>query len=295
VTAGPVLAYLTCALIWGTTWWAIRACIGPGGYPTAAAAALRFLLCAAILAPALALGLGRPGPSSRRQWAWLLGAAVLSAANYACVYLAEERVSGGVVAVIFATSPIVTALLTGLLRIERTSRSAFGAAFVGLFGVGLLFRDRLEVSAEQAAGVALGVVAVVLSATYGTIVKVRAAGIHPLATTTLFCATTGTVFGAWWAVDARSPPWPPPPGPTVALLYLAIFGTIVAFTSYFYLVRRVSLVTTSTLVFAFPVIALALDAFVEKRVRLSAAAYAGAALALAGVVGMALVERRSRA
>ena len=285
---------MTCAVVWGTTWWAIRVCIGPGGYPTAAAVALRFLACAGILAIAVGLGLGRPLPATRRQWAWLVGAGVLGAANYACVYLAEERVSGGVVAVIFATSPIVTALVTGVMRVERTSAPAFGAAFVGLIGVGLLFRDRLEVSAEQAVGVGLGVVALFLSAIYGTIVKVRAAGVHPLATTTIFCTTAGALFAVWWAVDASPVPWPPPPGPTAALAYLAIFGTIVAFTAFFYLVRRVSLVTSSTLVFAFPVIALGLDALVEERVRLSAGAYAGAALALAGVVGMAVVERRAR-
>ena len=56
------LAYVVCALVWGTTWYAIRVCIGPGGYPSFLSAALRFTIAAAILGAALALGIGKPRP-----------------------------------------------------------------------------------------------------------------------------------------------------------------------------------------------------------------------------------------
>src|SRR5215467_13780343 len=56
------LVYATCALIWGTTWFAIRRCIGPGGYPTLAAAAIRFAIAALVIGALWAAGRARPGP-----------------------------------------------------------------------------------------------------------------------------------------------------------------------------------------------------------------------------------------
>ena len=57
------LAYVACALIWGTTWFAIRVCIGPGGYPPFAGAAIRFVIAVALLAALAAAGPGRPRPA----------------------------------------------------------------------------------------------------------------------------------------------------------------------------------------------------------------------------------------
>src|SRR5215813_12616002 len=49
------LAYLGCALIWSTTWFAIRVCIEPGGYPTLAGAAIRFVVAVTVLGAAAIL------------------------------------------------------------------------------------------------------------------------------------------------------------------------------------------------------------------------------------------------
>ena len=73
--------YLLCAFIWGTTWFAIRASIGVGGYPTYAAAALRFTLAAVILGGLWRAGLARPGPRTRREVAWLVVAGLLNAGS----------------------------------------------------------------------------------------------------------------------------------------------------------------------------------------------------------------------
>ena len=103
-----VIAYLVCALIWGTTWFAIRVCIGPGGYPTMPAAAIRFGIAALILIPMA--WRARPWPTGR-AWMWLVIAGVLDAVGYALVYLGEERVPGGLAAVLFGTQPLILALL----------------------------------------------------------------------------------------------------------------------------------------------------------------------------------------
>ena len=278
-----VVAYAACALIWGTTWYAIRACIGGAdGYPTWEALALRFVIAGALIIP---FGLAaRPWPRDRATWIWIVVAGVLDAVGYALVYLGEERVSGGLAAVLYGTQPLVIALLMRLTGLDRVRRADVIGALIALVGVAALFADRIDVSWQQGVGVLLVLGSVIVSAVYSTIMKRRAADVNPAATTTIFLGVTAIVLGT--IVLARGPApvvWPPPLGPTLALLYLAVVGTVVAFVVYFWLLRRVSVMTTSTLVFVFPLIALAVDAAFERELQLEPRAYVGVALTLCGL------------
>jgi drug/metabolite transporter (DMT)-like permease len=278
VTPPVLAAYVACAMIWGTTWYAIRVCIA--GYPTLAAVALRFAIAALLLLP-LATRL-RPWPRGR-AWLYLVLAGVLDATAYLLVYLGEERVSGGVAAVLYGTQPLILALLLAAVRIERTTRRHLIGALVSLGGVAVLFLDRLDVSASQAVGVAMVIGSVVAATGYSMIMKQHSSGVHRVVSTTVFLAVTAILLGAV-ALVAREPlPWPPPPGPTGALLYLAIVGSVAAFLLYFYLLDKTSLLVTSTLVFVFPLVALVTDALFERALPLTARSYLGAAIVLGGL------------
>ncbi len=67
--------------------------------------------------------------------------------------------------------------------------------------------------------------------------------------------------------------------------YLALIGNVVAFLVYFWLLDRTSLLVTSTLVFVFPLVALATDAVFEHAIVLGPRAYLGAGVTLAGLSG----------
>lgn len=272
------LAYAVCALIWGTTWYAIRVCLE--GYPTYAAVALRFAIAAAILLP-LAVR-ARPWPEGR-AWAYLVLAGALDAGAYLLVYVGEDRVSGGVAAVVYGTQPLILALLLTATRMEPLTRHHMIGALVSLAGVGVLFRDRMDVSPRQALGVALILGSVVVSTIYSMIMKRHGARVSALVSTTIFISVTAIVLGAV-AIVAREPlPWPPPVLPTVALCYLAVIGSVVAFLAYFWLLDHTTLLTTSTLVFVYPLVALAIDAGFERSITLGVRAYIGAAITLAGL------------
>ena len=273
-----VAAYLACALIWGTTWYAIRVCIA--GYPTFVAVALRFAIAAAILLPIAARA--RPWPRGR-AWAWLMLAGVIDAAVYLLVYVAEERVPGAVAAVLYGTQPLILAAMLTAVRIEPLTRRHVIGAVIALAGVVVLFLDRLGVATRQAAGIGLMLGSVVLATVYSMIMKQKVAAVNSLVATTLFLAVTAVVL-AGVAIGAGEPiPWPPPRAPTLALLYLAIVGSVIAFGLYFWLLRRTSLLVTSTLVFVYPLIAIATDAMFERELTLSARAYLGAAITLGGL------------
>jgi drug/metabolite transporter (DMT)-like permease len=275
-----VVAYVTCALIWGTTWYGIRACIAPGGYPTLTAVALRFGI-AAVVVLALAAR-ARPWPSGR-AWLYLVLAGVLDATAYLLVYLGEERVPGGLAAVVYGTQPLILSVLLAATRIEVLTRRHVIGAVVSLAGVAALALDRLDVSVEQAVGVALVVGSVLAATTYSMLVKRHARGTSNLATTAVFLGVTAIVLGTVAVAAGQGVPWPPPAAPTLALVYLALVGSVVAFLVYFWLLDRTSLLVTSTLVFVFPLVALATDAVFEHAIVLGPRAYAGVAITLAGL------------
>ena len=275
-----VAAYLACALIWGTTWYAIRVCIGPGGYPTLSALALRFAIASAILLPLAARA--RPWPRGRQWWPLVL-AGVLDAAGYLLVYLGEERVPGGLAAVIYGTQPLVLAILLTATRMEHFTRRHLAGAVLSLAGVAVIFVDRLEVSPRQAIGVALVLASVVVSTAYSMIMKRHGGRVPNLVATAIFLAVTAIVLGAIAVVARASLPWPPPGAPTAALAYLAVVGSVVAFLCYFWMLDRTSLLVASTLVFVFPLVALVTDALFERAITLGARAYLGAAITLAGL------------
>ncbi len=280
-----VVSYAVCAAVWGTTWFAIRASIGPGGYPTFASAAIRFSLAGALLGLAWLAGLARPGPKSRRAALALGAAGVLNGAQYSLIYAAEERISGGLAAVVFGTFPLWTALIAMVTGTERVSAARVAGSLVSLGGIALVFGDRLDVSAGQAGAVGLVLLGVIVSAASSVLVKREAADVNPLATAFIYVAVTAVVT---WTAGATAGelaiPWPPPATPTLAVVYLAVFGSVIAFASYFFLLRRVTLMTITTLVFIQPVIALSVDAIWEQQIRLTARSYAGAGITLAGVM-----------
>lgn len=289
------LCYIVCALVWSTTWFAIRVCIGPGGYPTYAAAAIRFAVAGAILVALVQLGLGRPWPSTRRQVVALVAAGLCNAVSYACVYTAETSLPGGLVAVVFSSYPLFTALGAALTGTERVRPIDVAAAAVSLAGMTLLFWDRLSISPDQALGVGLTLASVLATVVYALIMKREAAGVGSLASTAVFLSVAALGLLAPALAEPGGFPLPPPPAPTAALLYLAVFGSVVTFGCYFYMLRRVSLMTAASLVLIEPILALLVDALWEDKVRLDLKSYAGAVVTFAGVaVGITWKWRAAR-
>jgi len=264
------IVYATCAFIWGTTWFAIRRCIGHGGYPTFTAAALRFAIAAVILGALYATGRGRPAPT-RAQIAPLVGCGALGALGYALVYLGEQSISGGLASVLYGTFPLVTALLATIGGVEKVRKNAIVGSVIALAGTGVVFADRLDVSRAQGIGVLFVLASVVVSSLYSTIVKRVGAELNPIATTGVFLGSAAAILAPVALVVDRDPiPWPPPAVPTIALLYLAIVGSVVVLAAYFFLLKRLSLMAVSTLVLVEPIIALVVDAIGEREVKLDA-------------------------
>src|SRR5512135_1370881 len=155
------VAFISCCLIWGSTFLAIR--IGNQSLPPEWAATMRLTLAAPLLA---LIVLARRDPWPRGKT--LFGAAAFGAlnfgANLALLYWGERVVPSGIAAVLYATVPLSTALLAAAFRIERLNARKFAAALIAVAGVATIFAGemRFDVPLE-------GLVAVFLAATFASL------------------------------------------------------------------------------------------------------------------------------
>ena len=283
----PFLYALVC-LIWGSTWLAIK--LGLEGVPPFLGAGLRFTLAAAILwSLVLFSGLSpRLSPRGRRA---ALSAGILGfGICYSLVYWAETRVASGLVAVLCAVAPLITALLTAFVsRTETLTRRKGAGILIGIAGVVILFWPQQGVAAADG----LGLLAAFVS-------SVGAAG-NLVAQSLWSKRDDARVLNAWsMSLGAalilglsflfeRGAVVSWTPSNIGAIVYLAILGTVVAFLSYYKLIHALPATQVSMITLIFPVVAILLG-WVVLGEKLSANAGFGIALIMGGV-GLALARR----
>lgn len=275
--------FVTASLVWGSTWLAITYQLGI--VAAEVSVTYRFALAALVLA----LWCGATGRSLRFTRGEHAGIAAQGATmfgvNYVVIYWSEQYVASGLVAVLFSTIVFMNMIASRcLFGTPLTARGLAGAA-LGVGGVALLFLPEL-VAAQSGGGAALGVGLAVASAFLscaGNMFAVRnqKAGI-PVVTGTAWGMAYGAITAALvaltsaapWSFDAR-------PAYVGSLVYLAVFGSIVAFVAYLTLVQRVGAGPASYTGVATPVLAMVLSTLLEGY-RWTWVAAAGVLLAVAG-------------
>lgn len=267
------------------------------GYPPLVGAALRFLLATVLLAGIYSVGrsgwfrragaAGQGGEPlvSRRQHLALAAAGVFNGLGYACVYLAEQTLSGGTTAILCATSPLFTLLLARLVGLEPLLWYRLLGMLLGLLGVTLLFVEGLQVSRDHFQAMLLaGCAAAFLWPLYGALLKRYAQDLPPLLSTSYFLFYTGLTLSALSAL--RGEPLPSlsttPWSAHFGLLYLTIVGSVVAWSVYLWLLQRLELSVLSSLGLVQPVLAIGID-LVLHEAQLRPRGYIGTALVLAGM------------
>lgn len=257
-------AYAAVYVIWGSTYLAIR--VGLGTLPPFLMAGVRFALAGLALAGwALARGAPRPTP---RQWraAAVVGALLLLCGNGGVTWAEQQQVPSGVAALLIATEPLWIVLL-GWLRpggTRPTARQWAGLA-LGLAGVAVLVGPG-ALHAGPASGLrlvpALAVVASALTWAAGSVWRGRealpasaplATGMQMLAGGALLLAASAAA-GEWRRFD----PAAVSAGSLLALGYLVVFGSLVAFSAYAWLLTVEPPARASTYAFVNPVVAVLL-------------------------------------
>src|SRR2546430_8581135 len=226
-------AFAMLCVIWGSTWLAIR--IGLQGAPPFLAATLRFLLASITLA-VLAIVFRSKWPANRTEWALVVFVGlVLFTADYGLIYWGENNgVESGLSAILFATLPLLTAVVANaLLPGERMTVQKLAGIGLGFGGILLIFRGQI---ATAGADKAFPMTAIVLSATCAAVATVAlkrwGAGTDPV-TFNAGAMAVGAASLAALSVTAREtlrvPSWPEGIG---AILFLALPGPVVTFVTW---------------------------------------------------------------
>ena len=284
-----ILALALLILIWGTTWAAIR--VGLEGMPPFLGVGLRFLLAGTVLwLVARAASVERQG-GRRLRALWLIEGGFAFCLSYGVVYWAEQWVSSGLAAVLFSTFPLFVALLAHLwlrdepLRIQHLAGVALGTA-----GVVVIFADDLAFDDQRgplAAAVLL--ISPFAAAVSHVLVKRWGGGYHPFNIVTVPMLSAGLVMLGLSALVERGRAVDFNTHSVVALLYLAIFGSALTFTLYYWLLAKMSATGLALITYGIPVVAVIVGALAFDE------PFTGQTLAGAGCVllGVSLALRRS--
>jgi drug/metabolite transporter (DMT)-like permease len=278
-------------LIWGSTWYAIK--VGLQDMPPFFAAGVRYLAASAIIAAlALAQGVREPRGRTLHMALVVLGLSAF-AISFGVVYWGEQYLPAGLAAVIFATHPLLVALVAAqVLPDEDLSARKLAGIGVGFLGVAVLMLDDVALSHPRAPlAAAVVLVAPAMSAVTNVGIKKFGAALHPYNLTSLPMFYAGlaligvSLIGEDWGRVAWSE------RSVAALVYLTVCGSTVAVVTFYALLRRVSVSRLALISYIFPVVAVVLDVVVAGE-RFGARAWAGSALVVAGIV-LAGIRRRA--
>jgi drug/metabolite transporter (DMT)-like permease len=288
-----VCTFVLLTLIWGTTWAAIR--VGLAGIPPVAGVALRFAIASAILLAAAPLFKVRFGRTAVERRLWLLNAACSFCASYGIVYWAEQWLPSGLTSVIFATMPLFVALLAHFtLPGERLTRFSTAGVVLGFGGVALIFSEDFAILGGPMAATAALVLLISPSCSAVASVAIKKWGkeIHPISISAVPMGIAAGVMGALAFAIERDRSLVFDTVSVGALLYLAVLGSAVTFSLYFWLLTHVSATKMSLIAYTAPVVAVTIGALAFDE-PLTWRIIGGASLVISGVALAAHRRRRA--
>jgi drug/metabolite transporter (DMT)-like permease len=257
------LVWLILCGIWGSTWLFIK--LGLADLPPFTFAAIRFVIALAIIFTLIRIR-SIPLPRTRADWSLLAVTGILSfGVNYGAVFWSEQHISSGLAALLQATTPAFGLVFAHFhLPGERLSWTRIGGVILGVVGVGVVFSNQLAVAGRQGlAGCVVLILGSIAVAYSNVLVKAYGRNLNPAvlaAGQMLFglalllavgIALEGNPFHLHWT-----------PMALIALLYLAIVGSVIAFLLYYWLVLNMDVTKSMLIALVTPVVAVILGMIV---------------------------------
>jgi drug/metabolite transporter (DMT)-like permease len=274
-------AFAGVILIWSTTPLAIQWSSEGGGFLFGVTARMVLGLIFCLLAIRIS-GVDMPWHARARGAYLAAGVAIYGAMSL--VYWAAQYVPSGWIAVLFGLSPLLTSLFSMLwLGDQRLSRQALAGLMLGVVGLAVIFSGSVEVGPHVGAGVVAVLMSALLHAASSVWVKRLSSDLPALAVTGGGLSVAVPAFVLTWFVFDGSWPQELPDRARFAITYLALFGSVLGFFWYYYLLRRVTAVRVNLITLVTPVTALLLGHWLNGESILPTV-WLGAALILGGLL-----------
>lgn len=283
-----VLALLLVYVVWGSTYLGIRLALEGGALPLTMVSGARFIIAGSLMYAALRWR-GMAAPTGR-QWRNLaiMGLTMLVLGN-GMVVLAERTVSSGLAATAVASVPLWMALF-GAMRGTHASRGEWLGIAIGFLGVVWLNAGSSLTASPQ------GLILLLIAPIGWAFGSVWARGLdlpNPFMTAAGQMLCGGVMLVALGlAMGERPTAWPSMDG-LLAVAYLCVFGSIVAFTAYVWLLHNVRPALAASYAYVNPVIAVMLGALIGHE-RFGLHDIAAMVVILVGVLVLTLARTRAK-
>ena len=260
-----VTLYLSTVFIWGSTFFVIKFQLGE--VPTEVSVAYRFALATLILMVWCWLR-GLPMRFGFRQHLWMVAQGLtLFGFNYLVVYWATSDLTSGLIAVVFSTIVLMNIANGALFFGKRTTVSVLAGALIGLVGICFVFLPELsglEVDGTTLKGMLLSLLGTFI-ASLGNMVSTRNQQANlPVVQTNAYGMAYGSAALAVIALIQGVPfNYEPTLAYTSSLLYLALFGSVLAFGSFLTLLGRIGAERAAYAMVLFPIVALGISTLFE--------------------------------
>lgn len=277
-----ILVYILLCIIWGSTWLAIR--FGLESLTPLFSAGMRFSLASIfifILMKIKSVSLQKDSVSIRL---YLLMGFFSFVIPFGLVYWAEQFVPSGMASVLFAVYPFFVVIFSFLrMPSEPIGSYKIIGTILGFSGIIVIFSESFDLNFTD---YLLGMFACVLSGTMQAwiAVSIKKFGhhLHPLSMNFVPMAIAGIsmiLIGVFFEdistirFDKRA---------MISIIYLAFFGSVVTFTSFYWLLKRINVVIISLIAFITPIVALILGYLIYSE-ELTTSYFVGSAMVLGGV------------
>jgi drug/metabolite transporter (DMT)-like permease len=245
---GVIAAWFALCVIWSSTWLAIK--IGLRDLPPISFVAIRFIIAVILL---VAISLGRAHFFPRRGFDYVLLAStgvLMFAINYGLLFWAELHVSSGLAAVLQATIPIFGMVFAHLMLPDEPMRlQKLAGAFLAVAGVAVICARLLDFNGLLAFWGGLGIVFGAAGAAFSNVLlKAR-----PLRLAPAMIAAWQMIFGIapmlvlGLAVEGNPLRFHWSTMSMLCLLYLAVFGSALAFLLLYWLLPRMTVTNLQTI------------------------------------------------
>jgi drug/metabolite transporter (DMT)-like permease len=273
-------AFTGVILIWSTTPLAIQWSSEGGGFLFAVTARMVLGLMFCLLAIRIA-GIDMPWHARARGAYLAAGVAIYGAMTL--VYWGAQYVPSGWIAVLFGLSPLLTSLFSVLwLSQQGLSRGELLGLLLAISGLAIIFAGGAEIGPHVGIGVAAVLLSTLLHAASSVWVKRLSTDLPALAVTGGGLSVAVPAFILTWFVFDGVWPETLPDRSRFAITYLALFGSVLGFFWYYYLLRRVTAVKVSLITLVTPVTALLLGHWLNDEILLPAV-WLGTGLILGGL------------
>lgn len=260
-----LVLYLITVLIWGTTWIAIKFQLGT--VAPELSLVYRFGLASGLLIIYCTLRKYKLKYTPKQHLLMALQGLLLFSANYYLVYLATQYLTSGLIAVVFSSIVLTNIAFNALLFKKPVNQKVLLGALVGLIGITLVFLPEIlafDLTRAGSRGLVLAIFSTLISSLGNMASAWNQSKGLPVVQTNAISMTYGTLFLAAFALLHGVPiHFEASASYLISLLYLALFGSVIAFGTYLTLLGRIGADRAAYVTILFPIIALAISTLFE--------------------------------